>query len=82
MLKTEERSNNNEGGSNNLGGEKITPSEYRNGPLAERSCTDCLCCVIFSIFVVLSVGIAVSALLKGNPSLVYTPVDANGNYCG
>lgn len=68
MLKTEERSNNNENRSNNMGGEKITASELRNGPLAERGCTDVCCCLIFTLFVGLSIFIAIYALNKGHPS--------------
>ena len=47
-----------------------------------RSCTDCLCCLAFIIFVVVMIGISGYAISTGNPELIFTPFDSDGNQCG
>jgi len=53
-----------------------------NGPVPDRGCTDILCCLIFIAFLVGMVGVSGYGLLYGNPQLLATGWDADGNGCG
>jgi len=48
----------------------------------ERSCTDCLCCMVFLAFLVAMVGCSFLAITKGDPERMLTPFDSDGNRCG
>jgi len=48
----------------------------------ERSCTDVLCCLLFSVFLVVMVGLSAFALKNGNPTNILTAFDSVGNRCG
>lgn len=48
----------------------------------ERSCTDILCCLIFTAFLVVMVGLSGYALKNGDPKNILTPFDSVGNKCG
>lgn len=61
---------------------KITSSELRNGPLAERGCTDIICCILFVAFIVASTGICIYGFSKGDPNKLITPMDADNKACG
>jgi len=56
---------------------KLTSNELRNGPLAERGCTDIFCCLIFIAFVILSSALAIYAFKNGNPSKLKIPYDSS-----
>jgi hypothetical protein len=56
--------------------------ELANGPMAKRSCTDPICCLIFIAFIGGMIGIAAYALTKGNPTLIGRGYDFDGNMCG
>lgn len=53
-----------------------------NGPLANRGCTDIICCLIFLLFVGLCIYITATAFSKGNPWNLAQPYDLDGNPCG
>jgi hypothetical protein len=48
----------------------------------ERSCTDILCCLVFTVFLVVMVGLSFFAWTNGNPENIITPFDSVGNRCG
>jgi hypothetical protein len=56
--------------------------KYKNGPIAERSCTDLFMCVIFCAFLLLMVIISIIGFQKGDPYKIVTPYDAAGSICG
>lgn len=39
----------------------------KNGPIENRSCTDCLCCLIFVVFFVAMGAASIYGYSKGNP---------------
>ena len=54
----------------------------KRGPLEERSCTDIICCVIFLLFIIGLLVISIIGFKKGDPLLLATPFDPDGNACG
>jgi hypothetical protein len=48
----------------------------------DRSCTDILCCLIFTAFIVVMIGLSGYALNNGDPMKILTPFDSVGNKCG
>lgn len=60
---------------------KFDPN-LQNGPVANRSCTNILCCLIFSAFLILYVVIFFMGVTQGKPWLLVTPFDSDGNGCG
>ena len=56
--------------------------ELQNGPLNNRGCTDVLCCLIFLAFLVGMVGTSGYGYLYGDPELLLTTWDYDGNGCG
>ena len=52
------------------------------GPEIKRSCTDCLCLILYIILALASLCVAVFAFYRGNPSLLMYPTDSQGNVCG
>ncbi len=46
----------------------------------QRSCTDCICCLIFVAFVVGMTATAAYGFAKGNPQLLLTGWDADGKH--
>jgi hypothetical protein len=49
--------------------------ELANGPINDRGCTDILCCLLFTVFLVVMVGIAGYGVTTGDPLLLITPFD-------
>lgn len=47
-----------------------------------RSCTDVLICLIFSLFCCGMFATAAYGYANGNPYRIITPFDSNGNMCG
>jgi hypothetical protein len=45
-----------------------------------RSCTDCICCLIFVAFIAGMVGTAAYGFAKGDPKLLLTGWDADGKF--
>lgn len=62
-------------------GEKL-PEELNNGPLENRRCTDCLCCIVFTAFVIAWVAVGIVGFSEGDPTLLTYPIDSSGNQCG
>ena len=56
--------------------------ELKNGPIADRGCTDILCCLIFMAFIVVLAGIMVYGFSNGNPYNLITTFDYDGMKCG
>jgi hypothetical protein len=54
----------------------------QRGMKFDRSCTDILCCLIFTAFFVGMIGISGVALGSGDPLKIFTPFDSDGNQCG
>ena len=48
----------------------------------ERSCTDSICCIIYTIFLVTVVGLAVYGMQEGEPRRILPPFDSVGNQGG
>ena len=53
-----------------------------DGPVENRGCTDCLCCLIFTSFVLAWFAIGFYGFSNGDPMLLTYPFDSNGNQCG
>ena len=47
-----------------------------------RSCTDVICCFLFTAFTVLMIAISVYGYMSGDPKKIFTPFDSDGNMCG
>jgi hypothetical protein len=54
----------------------------QKGVTWDRSCTDCICCLFFALFLVVMVAIAVIGFRQGDPIKILTPFDSVGNRCG
>lgn len=53
-----------------------------NGPIKNRSCTDCVCCFLFVLYIVGMIALGIVAFIKGNPYKLLGSVDSDGNICG
>ena len=53
-----------------------------NGPLGNRRCTDIFCILVFIAALCGAGYIGMYAVSNGNPELVMTPYDSQGNFCG
>ena len=53
-----------------------------DGPIENRGCTDCLCCIIFVAFIIAWFAIGFYGFANGDPLLLTYPFDSNGNQCG
>ena len=56
--------------------------KLNNGPVADRGCTDILCCLIFIAFIVVFVGVGGYGYSNGDPIRLLTTWDYNGTGCG
>ncbi|XP_048967741.1 choline transporter-like protein 5 isoform X2 [Canis lupus dingo] len=52
------------------------------GPVAKRSCTDVLCCIIFILFIIAYILLGLVAWIHGDPRRVAYPTDSKGHFCG
>ena len=48
----------------------------------ERTCTDVICCLFFTVFLAAMVVLSVFAFRQGDPMKIVTPFDSVGNKCG
>ena len=55
---------------------------FGNGPIAKRSVTDCLCCLIFIAAIVGFCGASAYGWSNGDPKKLLTAWDSDGNGCG
>ena len=60
----------------------LPTDKLSNGPVEDRSCTDILCCLIFVAFIVGMVGTSGYGFMYGDPYLLLTTWDFDGNGCG
>jgi len=56
--------------------------EAKDGPIANRHCTDILCCLIFTAFFAAMIGCGIYGFANGDPLLLTYPYDSSGNQCG
>uniref|UniRef100_UPI00398F33F2 choline transporter-like protein 2 isoform X2 n=1 Tax=Pristiophorus japonicus TaxID=55135 RepID=UPI00398F33F2 len=52
------------------------------GPIANRSCTDIICCLIFFLAIVGYFIVGLVAWMYGDPRKVIYPTDSRGEFCG
>ncbi|XP_039694396.1 choline transporter-like protein 5 [Pteropus medius] len=52
------------------------------GPVANRNCTDVLCCIIFMLFIIGYILLGLIAWVHGDPRKVAFPTDSQGHFCG
>ena len=48
----------------------------------DRSCTDVICCLIFTVFIFVMIAISAYGFMNGDPVKIMTPFDSDGNKCG
>jgi solute carrier family 44 (choline transporter-like protein), member 2/4/5 len=60
----------------------VVNQDLAAGPLAERKCTDILCCLIFTCFFIAMLAIGFIGFGNGDPALVLYPYDSSGYQCG
>jgi hypothetical protein len=48
----------------------------------ERHATDMMCCYVFAAFIFGMVVISGIGISSGEPSIIFTPFDSDGNQCG
>ena len=60
------------------------PEKLKNGPLGDesRKCRDCICCLIFILFLVGCVIVALIGFIMGKPERILYSYDEDGNACG
>lgn len=59
-----------------------TDEKMKNGIILDRSCTDVIMCIIFTVFFFGCFGTAAYGYAEGDPVLLITPYDSDGNICG
>lgn len=64
------------------GGKPLKHDPKFRGPVAKRSCTDIICCLIFIIFVAGLVVVGYFAFTYGNPRLLLYPMNSQKELCG
>ncbi|KAM8824152.1 choline transporter-like protein 2 isoform 1-T2 [Synchiropus picturatus] len=52
------------------------------GPIANRSCTDIVCCILFVLAVLGYIAVGILAWTQGDPRKVIYPTDSEGQFCG
>ena len=52
------------------------------GPTFDRGCTDCICCIIYVIFLAAFIGVLCYGIAKGDPKRLATIFDYDKNQCG
>ena len=60
------------------------PDKLKNGPLGDesRKCRDCICCIIFLLFFIGCIIIALLGFFMGQPEKILYSYDEDGNACG
>ena len=62
--------------------EKTWPEGKELTYKTDRSCTDILCCLIFTLWIFAMIGISGYAFSTGDPKVLLTKFDSDGNICG
>ena len=60
----------------------VLDPKLRQGPAANRSCTDIICCIIFFLAVCCYIGVFIYGVSQGTPRQLVVPYDTDGNKCG
>ncbi|CAH3194259.1 unnamed protein product, partial [Porites evermanni] len=63
-------------------GKKRKRDREFKGPIADRSCTDIPCCILFLAYIVGMIIVGIIAFQEGDPDRLLLPTDSNGNTCG
>ena len=56
--------------------------KFRNGPISNRSITDCICCLIFIVAIVGFCAASAYGWINGDPRKLLIGWDSDGNGCG
>ena len=56
--------------------------KLENGPLADRGCTDIICCLLYLAILGLCIYITSVGFIKGDPWRLAQPFDLDQNACG
>ena len=59
-----------------------TEKKPEHGPLYDRGCTDCICCLIYVVFLGAFFAVLVYGIIKGDPSRLATIFDYDKQQCG
>ncbi|XP_007257224.3 choline transporter-like protein 2 isoform X2 [Astyanax mexicanus] len=65
-----------------LKGDSRTFDPNFKGPIANRSCTDILCCLLFILALLGYFAVGILAWSQGDPRKVIYPTDSRGQFCG
>lgn len=52
------------------------------GPIAKRGCTDVVCCVLISAYMIGMIIVGIIAIIDGDPKRLLYATDSNGKVCG
>ncbi|XP_065647600.1 choline transporter-like protein 4 isoform X2 [Hydra vulgaris] len=63
-------------------GQKKKYDKNFKGPIKDRGCTDIICCVLFSIYMIGMIIVGIVAYMQGDPKRLLFPTDSNGKVCG
>ncbi|XP_061475437.1 choline transporter-like protein 4 [Rhineura floridana] len=63
-------------------GEKCKFDPSFRGPIQKRSCTDIICCILFTVFIAGYIVVGILAWVYGDPRQVIYPRNSTGAYCG
>ncbi|XP_042305039.1 choline transporter-like protein 4 [Sceloporus undulatus] len=80
--KEEEEEGQDESSSSTSYGEKCKYDPSFRGPIQKRSCTDIICCVLFTVFIAGYIVVGIVAWVYGDPRQVIYPRNSTGSYCG
>jgi len=63
---------------------EVAPEEtdFKDGPVKDRGCTDIFCVPIFIAAQVIFIIVTIAGMADGDPSKLYRPRDYRGAYCG
>jgi solute carrier family 44 (choline transporter-like protein), member 2/4/5 len=65
----------------NYKGEPLNP-QLADGPVMNRGCTDCLCCILFVAFIGAWLAIGFYGFAHGDPMLLTYPFNMDNHQCG
>ena len=59
-----------------------TEKRPEHGPLYDRGCTDCVCCIVYVLFLGAFIAVFAYGMIKGDPTRLATIFDYDKNQCG
>lgn len=60
----------------------VAPDDFENGAVGRRHCTDCPCAVLLILLWLVTTGVGLYSVSRGDPRLAIYPLDYDGNVCG